>query len=406
MIEIDHNFSKAHQIITASILPIIERYGKQSQGVLEGTQVNITNYIQTILTDGCLAKFWKQFFELSANVKLNGREDDDFTETAVKNQELDDEDEPTVSMQDHESHEMIEQELSMGEMEEETSIIDSPSNVTGMQNTPRLLPSSANVKPIAVSLRPRASVGSQATFEDDTPSTPHQQRSDMQFPNSSPFDPTSTYKHSTIKRTVQKPLLCRVLDKSYHIQATPFGNQNVKSKSANQNTPKSAMKSQPRFLDSSSQSSPAEPPPQLRADLFSPAPRSARRNSSSRIPRTPGATPSSNAKTRYTSTGRAVNKPEPHPLTLAQRTPALWDSDIEDDFEIDEAGMSPPKTLQFVIPNSRLVQTPAREASKRIVEDLLTQAGADGTEEIEGLYEGEAPSPTVVRGMALEDESF
>ena len=55
--EIDHNFSRAHRIVTTNILPIVEQYGKHSEAVWEGS------------------KFWKQFFEASANVSLSGYEE-------------------------------------------------------------------------------------------------------------------------------------------------------------------------------------------------------------------------------------------------------------------------------------------------------------------------------------------
>ncbi|RMJ21905.1 DASH complex subunit ASK1, partial [Aspergillus sp. HF37] len=55
--EIDHNFSQAHRIVTTSILPLVEQYAEHSRDVWEG------------------AKFWKQFFEASANVSLSGYEE-------------------------------------------------------------------------------------------------------------------------------------------------------------------------------------------------------------------------------------------------------------------------------------------------------------------------------------------
>jgi DASH complex subunit ASK1 len=39
MVEIDHNFSKAHRIVTTSILPIVEQYAEQSKNVWEGSRV-------------------------------------------------------------------------------------------------------------------------------------------------------------------------------------------------------------------------------------------------------------------------------------------------------------------------------------------------------------------------------
>jgi DASH complex subunit ASK1 len=37
--EIDSNFSKAHRIVTGSILPVVEQYGKHSSDVWEGSKV-------------------------------------------------------------------------------------------------------------------------------------------------------------------------------------------------------------------------------------------------------------------------------------------------------------------------------------------------------------------------------
>ncbi|KAK7205663.1 DASH complex subunit Ask1-domain-containing protein [Myxozyma melibiosi] len=55
--EIDHNFSTSHRIITSAILPIVEQYAVQSQAVWQSS------------------KFWKEFFESSANVSLAGYEE-------------------------------------------------------------------------------------------------------------------------------------------------------------------------------------------------------------------------------------------------------------------------------------------------------------------------------------------
>jgi DASH complex subunit ASK1 len=63
--------------------------------------------------------------------------------------------------------------------------------------------------------------------------------------------------------------------------------------------------------------------------------------------------------------------------------------------------------MQFHVPQSRLLQTPAREASRKIVEDLLLTAGADATDEIEGEGgEWEEPSPSVVRKGWDVDDTF
>lgn len=38
--EIDHNFSKAHRIVTSSILPLVEQYGEHSKNVWEASKVS------------------------------------------------------------------------------------------------------------------------------------------------------------------------------------------------------------------------------------------------------------------------------------------------------------------------------------------------------------------------------
>lgn len=77
-----------------------------------------------------------------------------------------------------------------------------------------------------------------------------------------------------------------------------------------------------------------------------------------------------------------------------------WDSDSEDAEDVYKTlGMSPPKTIQFAIPPNRVLQTPAREASKRIVEDLLMTAGAGGYDEED--------SPSMIKpSNNLLDDSF
>ena len=40
MQEIDSNFAKAHRIVATSILPIVERYAKNSEAVWEGSKVS------------------------------------------------------------------------------------------------------------------------------------------------------------------------------------------------------------------------------------------------------------------------------------------------------------------------------------------------------------------------------
>lgn len=39
ILEIDHNFSKAHRIVTGSILPVVEQYGEHCRAVWDASKV-------------------------------------------------------------------------------------------------------------------------------------------------------------------------------------------------------------------------------------------------------------------------------------------------------------------------------------------------------------------------------
>ncbi|KAL9078240.1 MAG: hypothetical protein Q9157_002858 [Trypethelium eluteriae] len=127
-----------------------------------------------------------------------------------------------------------------------------------------------------------------------------------------------------------------------------------------------------------------------------------------RTPRTPGVsvqTPaakrdiaSARRQTGFGARGEGGGGGERTIQTLSR----AWDSDSDDEFGDGLEGMSPPKTMQFVVPQGRLLQTPAREASKRIVEDLLSTAGGDITDEMAA----EEDSPSVVKRNQELDDSF
>jgi len=73
--EIDHNFSRAHRIVTTSILPIVEQYAEHSRNVWDGSKVTSTHHPAHKLRLTISPQFWKQFFEASANVSLSGYEE-------------------------------------------------------------------------------------------------------------------------------------------------------------------------------------------------------------------------------------------------------------------------------------------------------------------------------------------
>lgn len=387
--EIDSNFSRAHRIVTSSILPIVEEYAKHSGDVWEGS------------------KFWKQFFEASANVSLAGYEEatpdeEDLTHTDTTTTLLSptDHDDSTASGADgHPDQD--------GNEEDDFSI-DSPTQQRLPPSTTKRSAGKAPASNLFRSPSPRKYTGKNPvalSSPADEPSTPRPAQS-TQYPQSSPFEPESAFQPSTRLQTNNDPLLHRILDKNYRIQATPHTqrkkHQPQPSAAATaKQTPATATRAQNVW--SSPQSSPDISAPQLRSDLFSPTKATAPRTPGISI-LTPAARKVAGRPQPTTSTGRQLFSPQDRTYTSTQeltknRASRIFeDSSDEDD---DGLGMSPPKTMQFHVPQSRLLQTPAREASRRIVEDLLLTAGADGTEEIEGEEE---ESPSLVRKVFDVDE--
>lgn len=154
---------------------------------------------------------------------------------------------------------------------------------------------------------------------------------------SSPFVQPTTSK----KPYNNDPLLHRVLDKTYRIQATPIisprkykptGAFTPKAGNHGAPTPREATSKLPGWAEDSSP--PSSPAPQLRADIFSPL----------KTPRTPGVSVQTPAKGKQAMS--------------ANRTGTVFD-DSDDEYDID-IDYSPPKTIQFHIPQSKLLQTPGR----------------------------------------------
>ncbi|KAK1071321.1 DASH complex subunit ask1 [Friedmanniomyces endolithicus] len=386
--EIDSNFSKAHRIVTGSILPIVEQYAKHSSDVWEGS------------------KFWKQFFEASANVSLSGYEEaaleEDITQTDT-----------TATLDTPEGHDEHTASSADLENDDEEFSVDSPTQVTGLHTTPRLAPSASKKTngagksghSKAATFRspsPRKYTGKNPLAvgtSPEEPSTPRLQTEADQ--KSSPFQPDSAYRPSALRQN-NDPLLHRVLDKNYRVQATPHTQRRQQRQTAAKPTPATATRTMP--WSDSPDSSPAVAAPQLRSDLFSPA----------KAPRTAGISVMTPARGKSgrpaptTSTGRRLFSPQDKAYTASRNRPsAIFMDDESDEDDVSDL-MSPPKTMQFHVPQSRLMQTPAREASRKIVEDLLLTAGADATDEIEADEEGlEEASPSVVRrAYDVDDDTF
>jgi DASH complex subunit ASK1 len=402
--EIDHNFSRAHRIVTSSILPVVEQYATHSKDVWEGS------------------KFWKQFFESSANVSLSGYEEQSSHHDALDN----DASEATATEDSHATtHTTLETSESYETPTAQHISTDSIqdldlSNMTispSKSSTPRPVKRRDQDEPIFAdypspyeALRQEVN----ATALDNTqytqiqaPSTPgapsQLQANEIATPQSSPFlppNPTLPLTRPSTTRKKTDPLLHRVLDKNYRVQATPLASPR-RYTGANQyalaGTPSTSRRRQVEEDDDILSSSPAMPAPDLNPEIFSSPERKQRRP----IPGVSVLTPA-----RFNPASRQP--------TTTNKTLDVWDSDDEDDTGIPFE-QSPPKTMQFHVPQSKLMQTPAKEASKRIVQDIMSNAGLDYGEEeldfseLDGIDGGadEQTSPSVVRaGKGVEDDTF
>lgn len=151
------------------------------------------------------------------------------------------------------------------------------------------------------------------------------------------------------------PLLHRVLDKNYRLQATPHKTAfQISPLKGNKEAEGETRKGGRLAWQDSPMSSPEMAVPTLRSEAFmSPFKSKVRQRAALQGPRTPGVsvqTPATGRKTRDAlAPSQAGRAPE------ADR----WSDDGFDDDDVDlYAGMSPPKTIQFALPASKILQTP------------------------------------------------
>ncbi|KAM0282703.1 hypothetical protein ACHAQH_002900 [Verticillium albo-atrum] len=377
--EIDHNFSKAHRIVTTSILPVVESYGEHSKNVWEAS------------------KFWKQFFEASANVSLSGYEelanDEDETtnveETTVQEDTTGAYDTPrphgrddaTINTPAGESTFHGEDSLLMDdELTGSTPRVPKTrtiqANYSNLESPYEALKRELKGEPPA----PNAEDEDEEQQEED--STVLFAQHTARLPDMS-MTPRSLLPQpqQSVQRGNKDPLLHRMLDKTYRLQATPHkGTQYRISPFKKEDEGKGkAREGVPSWQDSP-MSSPAMEVPKLRSEAFmSPVKSAARQRLAAATagPRTPGVsvqTPASTRRTKNVFPGYEDTTTTTDAPVAKQKYEIDWDSDSDDGAF---GGMSPPKTIQFALPPSKLLQTPAREASKRIVDDILMTAGAE-----------------------------
>ncbi|QDS70847.1 hypothetical protein FKW77_005388 [Venturia effusa] len=390
--EIDHNFSRAHRIVTSSILPIVEQYAKHSEAVWDGS------------------KFWKEFFEASANVSLAGYEEQTAEDTTVHDEETED----TLSPGQHEYHSPSNIDgsiISPGEpttrrFSDDEDILSSPS-MGGRHSTPRMPPTASKTmkskqtgeeieepsfaeypSPYETLKRQVEGKSVQTKPTSRRPITPGKASAlpDMSMtPTSSPFEidfdiapPSTTGKNN--KDTI---LHQGILNKTYRVAATPHTARKSKALGIGA-TPQTANRTR-RILDfEDTMSSPLEeaPAPRLRAEFFSPV----------KGPRTPGVSVQTPGRRNL---GKMGFEPAAGKDELTRGRSRAWSDDDDDDELLD----SPPKTIMFNLPESRVLQTPAQEASRRMVQDILYSAGGDFTDDLED-------SPSIVQRNHELDETF
>ena len=416
--EIDANFSRAHRIVTSSIIPTVASYGRHSDAVWQGT------------------KFWKEFFEASANISLTGYEEDAGTDAGELTQTTMTDDgraEETVRSFDSEDATERPQSRLTDEMGDDSaaasSLIESPSTTTR---------AATHTTPNAQQSMAAADEGT-SSFA-DYPSPYETLKKEIQGDLTTPGRNVGTpgYRPSPFKQTTEKrrppnpdPLLHRVLDQNYRVRATPHTARKERRRSPVKDPTPQPTRTLNPALDSSP-FSPAMEAPQLRAEIFGTPgdkKRKGRVPPTNAGPRTPGVSVQRpRSKSGFTPGGDGLGTTR-KTLFTAEKTDITagptQDFDLDWDSDDDSApfgGMSPPKTIQFDVPHSKLLQTPAKEASKRIVDDLLlTAGGGDVTDSQQDL--GEAPatqlgdrkfdsdddSPSIVRvaysGLG-EDDTF
>jgi len=167
--------------------------------------------------------------------------------------------------------------------------------------------------------------------------------------------------------TAQKnkdPLLHRLLDKNYRIQATPHkpishGISPIKWKvtdKANETTGKTGKgKDKASAWQDSPMSSPEMAVPTLRSEVFMSPIKAAYRGklgAAATAPRTPGVSVQTPATARRT---KDVFASKPQSGRKEYEDEITWESDEDDALY---GGMSPPKTIQFALPAAKLLQTP------------------------------------------------
>jgi DASH complex subunit ASK1 len=374
----------------------VEQYGEHSRAVWEASKVRNgprLDFLHRYLT--LEAQFWKHFFEASANVSLSSNEElvNDEDTTAEETIEHDE----TASQYAASSRGDHTMTPGSGKRayrnDDESFLTDGDGDLTG--STPRP-PATKTIKPqfadmdspyenLKRELTGKEATQTQMDMDESTESQLLAERTarlpDMSMTPHSSLDHEADEALQSTARKSKDPLLHRLLDKNYRIKATPHktphGISPIRWKvSEKAKADEKAKVKVPSWQDSSPMSSPEMAVPKLRSEAFMSPVRAAYRNkltAAATGPRTPGISVQTPATSRKTRDVFGKADASAGPASRQERDEITWESDSDDAYDL-HGGISPPKTIQFALPPSKLLQTPGKSRSAATARGWLANA--------------------------------
>ncbi|PWZ01048.1 LOW QUALITY PROTEIN: hypothetical protein BCV70DRAFT_226124 [Testicularia cyperi] len=355
--EIDQNFATATQIVTSRMLPAIKEYGVASARMWQGN------------------KFWKAFYETSAHVSLSAHVQ---TESEFDSQSYQgDASRDNASAAQHsftsddaaQSPRSDASSIQYSELDSSLASLDRPRHHGGAATHDEFADESLAESPMADRARPAVSpprfsnASMAAAARREAASSHAQSHSQAQSQQNPATHRTAGASRMTTSSTPKKGALLQKVLNSEHKR-----NKGRVSYTKIQATP----------ISSSGKSNPFAPPSvrmwdgivDLRKTPLTVKMNKSKAGSSSTNPH------KGVRSSKATKTSRS-NKEN-------RTTRDLDEDDGSDGFESGSdpeslgwpEGMSPPVTMQFSVPQSKYAQTPAKEAAKMMVDDLLRSVGA------------------------------
>lgn len=325
--EIDANFAKTHQIITGRILPMIKRYGVASHNTWQG------------------AKFWHKFFEAASDIHLAPPREQSTFDSTAEDEEQEQERERYAEERGEQSFDQEDQSMQSFQgttprrrQAAENDSYDLQDDSGELRHSHFEPPRVSDASMAATARLSRTGLGTSQSgrnlerMYDEGESAEFDQIGDVDI------DPDST---KTVRGGSRADTVRATSSKLPKVQATPRRDSAKKNPFAKGARP---------------------PPPQQQASTSSSDTNVAKRPTS---PRWNGI-----ADLRKTPLSHINRSPVRKGTKAGKGKSSSIDEDDEDSLAWP-AGMSPPVTMQFSVPRSRYNKTPAKEAAKLVVDDLL-----------------------------------